>query len=68
MFSIFNYMCQMLCISEINILAYNEIRFYTYIAEFFFFLNGWGNSAGSKAHTVVNKQICMKKYHQRRKC
>lgn len=38
MFSIFNYMCQMLCISEIDILASNEIRFYTYSTDSLDFL------------------------------
>lgn len=52
----------MLCISEINILAYNEIRFYTYMADNFdFFKNMQGNSAGGGAHTLVNKQTCIKK-------
>lgn len=60
MFSIFNYMCHILYISEINILAYNEIRFYTYSTDSFDFLKcarEFNRRGPQIPHIVVNKSI-----------
>jgi len=55
----------MLCISEINILAYNEIKFYTDSTESFDFLKcarEFKRRGPQIPYTIVNESVHMKKH------